>query len=285
MTTSNPATPSDAFVWVWLPGAADPVVAGRPDRPRISDDLCLRAQLPAEPRRRPPVPARTAASARRDRAPLRGDRRLRGRLGARRLGAQGDRAPPHRRPLGPSCAGLPAGVGVGPHRRPRLPGVGCPLRGPVRGRCVAGRAGRGRGTGGERRAAHARTGPGAAARDFGGRGPAEGAARRRRPQRDRQVRLLDRPLSGGAGRVRRHGAGPTGRARRRAGRARPSARQGRAARGAVRPDRPAGEAHDGLGADHPGVARRRRHRGPVRHLCRSRPPSAVAFHCARCDSA
>ena len=29
MTTSNPATPSDAFVWVWLPGAADPVVAGR----------------------------------------------------------------------------------------------------------------------------------------------------------------------------------------------------------------------------------------------------------------
>ena len=29
MTTSNSPAPSDAFVWVWLPGAADPVVAGR----------------------------------------------------------------------------------------------------------------------------------------------------------------------------------------------------------------------------------------------------------------
>lgn len=32
MTTSEPALdPSTVFVWVWLPGAADPVVAGRLD--------------------------------------------------------------------------------------------------------------------------------------------------------------------------------------------------------------------------------------------------------------
>ena len=31
MTTSEPARPTSAFVWVWLPGAAEPVVVGRLD--------------------------------------------------------------------------------------------------------------------------------------------------------------------------------------------------------------------------------------------------------------
>ena len=251
---------------------------GQADRPGPGGHLRLRAELPPASRRGRAVPARAAARARRDPAPLRGDRGLRGRRRARRLGTPGDRAPPRWRPLGPPHSRLPAGVGIRPHRRPRLPGLGHPLRGPVRRGRAAGRAGRGRGTRRERRTAHTGAGPGAAARNLGGRGPAQGAPRRRHPPGDRQVRLLDRPLPGRQGGVRRHGTGPPRRDRRRSRRTRPGARQGRAAGRAIRPDRPGRPAHDGLGADHPGVARRPRHRRPLRHLRRPGPPDSVALH-------
>ena len=47
--------PTEAFVWIWLPGAEDPVVAGRVELDRRDRALQLRSELPRAVVRRSPL--------------------------------------------------------------------------------------------------------------------------------------------------------------------------------------------------------------------------------------
>ena len=100
MTTSNPTTPSDAFVWVWLPGAADPVVAGRlTDRGSVTtftygrsylqNPAAVALYLPELPLRRGEIPPRSGviAGCVADSAPDAWGRRV---IEHRRTGARSD---------------------------------------------------------------------------------------------------------------------------------------------------------------------------------------------------
>ena len=129
---------------------------------------------------------------------------------------------------------------------------------PRRGACDSGGTGRIRGTGREGNPALAGTRPGAPAWQLGRRSAAEGAARRRRQQADRQVQLDDRHLPGGQGRVPGDGVGAAGRARCCPGDSDRGAWPRCAPGRALRPARRRAAPRDGLGADDAGAGRGRR---------------------------
>ena len=167
----------------------------------------------------------------------------------RRVGTPGHQPPPRSQPgRGPLRADLPARVLERPDRGARLPAVGDRLRGTrVWGEPPAARRVR---RGGRVRRPDARGPRGrGGARHTGRRRPSEGTARGWRPAPDREVLVLDRRPSrregGGAG----HDAGWPRRDRRaRCGRGQ-SRREGRAPRGAVRPDRHRRSTLDGVRTD------------------------------------
>ena len=198
--------PEQAFVWVWLPGATDPVVAGRLDlEGQVLAFTYGRSYLEREdriPLYLPELPLRRARSRRGRRGGRLHRRRGPDAWGQRvilnRLIGGGAADTAELTPLtyllesGSDRTGALDFQASAEEYVPRVAGPGDPG-----GTGRIGRAGR------AWRAALTRARPGAAARQLVGGARPEGAAARRRPATDREVQLDHGHLPGGQGRVRR----------------------------------------------------------------------------------
>ena len=218
--TSDPVDAATAYVWIWLPGASEPIPAGRLDRVGVS--LIFRygnatGPTPTQSRSTsrsfpcevvnwfPRAMLSMAASPMPDPIPgvSEDPQRARTEEPGNQVPRSSDRFPRVR--LGPDrCAGLPTCVRATtpPKCAERVPGGSI-----------------------QRGATHRRRGPTAAgpvrsavARNLDRRGEAQGGHRGRRSSADREVQLVDRSVSGGPARVRRHETGrPFGTGRRTCG--------------------------------------------------------------------